>query len=206
MPPHPTRCRSGQLLAIRRSPRRGRTGSVRLLLIGSAHKLTGRFKHRARRSCDLHLAKLKYLQRLLQIKVLRFMLCSIYNSRGSRDMPKCEVDRVLQDRVNRFVRESGLTVCGAASELGVDRTTFWRFCDSGRARSDTRAQYREALEKRNNNPATSVAYDADALARRARAALQRGLVDHELKLIRTACEGVLMLLDVYEAQSLGKRS
>lgn len=121
-------------------------------------------------------------------------------------MPKCEVDRVLQDQVNRFVSQNGLTVSGAAAELGVDRTTFWRFCDSGKARGDTRALYREALEKRNKNPATRVAYDADALAGRARAALQRGLVDHELKLIRTACEGVLVLLDVYEAQSLGKRN
>ncbi|MBE0586445.1 MAG: hypothetical protein IH617_00190 [Hydrogenophaga sp.] len=119
-------------------------------------------------------------------------------------MPKCEVDPVLQDQVNRFVSENGLTVSGAAMELGVGRTTFWRFCDSGRARGDTRALYRKALEKRNKISTARVAYDADALAGQARATLQKGLANHELKLIRKACEGVLALLDVYEAQSLGK--
>lgn len=119
-------------------------------------------------------------------------------------MPKCEVDSALQEQVRRFMSENGLTVSGAAVRLGVGRTTFWRFCDSGRARSDTRALYREALEKRNINTATNVADSTDSLVGQARIAMQGGLADSELRLIRKACESVLALLDVYEAQSLGK--
>lgn len=39
---------------------------------------------------------------------------------------------------------------------------------------------------------------------RTRRSLQGGLAGHELKLIRNACEGVLVLLDAYEAQALGR--
>lgn len=121
-------------------------------------------------------------------------------------MPKCETDPALQEQVYRFMRENGLTISGAATQLGVDRTTLWRFCYSGRARGDTRALYRGAIENRNTNPATpvaSVAVKADSLAVHGRTGLQGRLASHELKLIRKVCEGVLALLDVYEAQSLG---
>lgn len=122
-------------------------------------------------------------------------------------MPKCEPDPALQERMRRFMRENMLTKNGAAAILGVDRTTLWRFCDSGRARGDTRALYHEALEKRINNPATTVADSAvktDELTVHAHTSLQGGLAGHELKLIRKACEGVLALIDVYEAQSQGR--
>lgn len=122
-------------------------------------------------------------------------------------MPKCESDPALQERAHRFIKENGLTVSGAAAKLGVDRTTFWRFCDSGRARGDTKALYLAALEKRNENNQKSVADDAvkaDALIAHARSSLHGGLAGHELKLIRKACEGVLLLLDAYEAQALGR--
>lgn len=121
-------------------------------------------------------------------------------------MPKCEADHVLQDQVRRFMSVNALTCSGAAAKLGVDRTTFWRFCDSGRARADTRALYREALEKCNENATDGVAgyaIETDALAVQGRRASQGRPADLELKLIRRACEGVLALLDAYEAQSLG---
>lgn len=123
-------------------------------------------------------------------------------------MPKCEADPVLQDQVRCFMIENGLTVSGAAVRLGVERTTFWRFCDSGRARVETRARYREALQKCNKNATIFAADDAiekGALLAQARLVPRGGLANHELKLIRKACEGVLALLDVYEAQSLGKK-
>lgn len=149
----------------------------------------------------------KHPQHMLHFQLLQFMLYYIYNSKGSCDMPKCAPDPALQERVHRFMRENGLTVSGAATKLGVDRTTFWRFCDSGRARGDTRASYSAALEKRNKNNKETVADDAvkaDALTARTRTSLQGGLAGHELKLIRKACEGVLLLLDAYEAQALGR--
>lgn len=155
-----------------------------------------------------HLEKPKHLRH-----VLRFLLVAVYalqhlQLQSSCDMPKCEVDPVLQDQMRRFMSENGLTVSGAAAQLGVDRTTFWRFCDSGRARDDTRALYREALAKRNKDAAARVADDAvdtDVLAVQARSAVQGALADRELRLIRKACEGVLALLDVYEAHSLGRK-
>lgn len=155
-------------------------------------------------SSVMHLVKPIHLQHMLRFFTLQFMLDDIYNSRGLCDMPKCESDPALQEWVHRFMRESGLTKSGAAAKLGVDRTTLWRFCDSGRARGDTRASYRKALEKHNKNSATIVADDAvkmDPLTFHARTSLQEGLTGHELKLIRKACEGVLALIDVYEAQS-----
>jgi hypothetical protein len=121
-------------------------------------------------------------------------------------MPKCETDPALLEQVNRFMRENGLTISGAAAQLGVGRTTLWRFCDSGKARDDTKALYRGALEKCNNRPGKSVAdvaVKAGAVKAHVRTGLRSGLASHELKLIRKACEGVLALLDVYEAQSLG---
>lgn len=123
-------------------------------------------------------------------------------------MPKCEVDSVLYDQVHRFMIENSLTISGGATTLGVDRTTFWRFCDTGRARRDTRTLYREALEKRNRKSATSVvddAIDANAPAAQARPSLQGVLAGRELRQIRKACQGVLALLDVYEAQSMGRK-
>lgn len=146
---------------------------------------------------------------MLRFHMLRFIFEGIYNPKGSCDMPKCESDPALQERVHRFMRVNGLTKSGAAARLGVDRTTLWRFCDSGRARDDTRALYHEALEKHNNNSATIVADDAvktDTLTVQARASLQGSLAEHELKFIRKACEGVLALLDVYEAQTLGREN
>ena len=100
------------------------------------------------------------------------------------------------------MNENRLTISGGAATLGVDRTTFWRFCDTGRARRDTKTRYREALAKRNKKSATHVANDAiDAPALQALPMLQGVLAERELKQIRKACQGVLALLDVYEAQS-----
>jgi hypothetical protein len=126
-------------------------------------------------------------------------------------MPKCEADHILQDQVRHFMNKNRLTISGAAVRLGVDRTTFWRFCESGRALGDTKALYREALEKCNKKNETNVVpvaddgIEADALAVQVPLASQGVLADRELKLIRKACEGLLALLDVYEAQSLGRR-
>lgn len=118
-------------------------------------------------------------------------------------MPKCEVDSALQDQVHRFVSENGLTVNGAATLLGVNRTTFWRFHETGEALGSTRARIREALANRNKRSAVRVADDAvgtDASELQPRPMLQGVLADRELKQIRKACEGLLALLNVYEAQ------
>lgn len=124
-------------------------------------------------------------------------------------MPKCETDHALQDQVRRYMNENELTISGAAAKLKVERTKFWRFCNSGRAHDDTKASYRKALEKCNEHSAAFVAnseFKTDALAIQVRPASKGALADSELRLIRKACEGVLVLLDVYEAQSLGREN
>jgi hypothetical protein len=118
-------------------------------------------------------------------------------------VPKCKVDSILQDQVHRFVRENGITVNGAATVLGMNRTTFWRFHETGEALGSTRARIREALENRNNCTTGRVAYDAvggDAGEQQARPILQGMPDENELMQIRRACEGVLALLNAYEAQ------
>lgn len=121
-------------------------------------------------------------------------------------MPKCEVDSVLLNQMQRFISDNQLTVGGAATRLGVGRTTLWRFCDSGKARDDTKILYRESLAKQG----VKVADVADVavmggLLGQSRLALQGVLAERELKMIRKACEGVLALLDVYEARQLGRK-
>lgn len=143
--------------------------------------------------------------------LLRFILRDIYNPGRRYGMPKCDKDPVLQDQLHRFMSENGLTRCAAAARLGVERTTLWRFCETGRARGDTRVRLREALEKCNMEARLSVACGAvgafravDPVVPPVRAVSREVLTDRELKQIRKACEGVLALLDVYEAQALSR--
>ena len=146
------------------------------------------------------------MHHLLRFCPLRVMLCDIYNCIKPDSMPRCEVDSVLLDQVRRFISVNRLTISGAATALGVDRTTFWRFFDTGRAISSTRTRYREALENCNKQAEAYVADDA-VDADQARPALQGVLADREIKQIRKACEGVLALLNIYEAQqSLGRKN
>lgn len=119
-------------------------------------------------------------------------------------MPKCEVDLVLQGQLHLFMSENRLSVSGAAEKLGVERSTFWRFCQSGRARGDTRALYREALKKCINGAVTDVSDVADTKPRAISRTQHTGLAGLELKRIRRACETVLALLDICETQASGR--
>lgn len=123
-------------------------------------------------------------------------------------MPKCEVDLVLKDRVHRFISTNRVTINGAAAKLGLNRTTFWRFCDTGRASSKTKLQIHNALEKRNKNLDEDVSLDSASVSNapvNRTPTLPRFLADRELKQIRRACEGVLALIEVYEAQHAGQK-
>ena len=128
--------------------------------------------------------------------------CHLANFVIRLDMPRCDPDRSLQRLVLRFISENGLTTSGAAGILGVDRTTFWRFCDTGKARADTRALYNKVLEKYNKTRVADVA-NAAVLVVVGRD-LPRVLHDRELKQIRRVFEGVVALLDAYEAVSLAR--
>ena len=120
-----------------------------------------------------------------------------------REMPRCQVDSALRDRVRRFVTDNAVSVNGAAKLLGVNRTTFWRFHDTGAGLVSTRARIQEAIANCEKSDVARVSDDAvgggvpEQQARRIRQGL---LADRELRQIRKACEGVLALLNVYEAQ------
>lgn len=145
----------------------------------------------------------------LPFHLIRVMLKFANNFEALKDMPKCQVDHALQTQVCRFVSDNSLSVNGAAKLLGVNRTTFWRFHDTGVALDNTRARIRKALANREKSDAVRVSDDpvgGGANEHQARHMRQGGLVDRELKQIRKACEGVLTLLNVYEAQqSLTKK-
>lgn len=151
--------------------------------------------------------KAQHLQHLLQMLMLRFILQALIINRLC-DMPKCEVDLVLQEQLRLFMSDNRLSVNGAAEKLGVGRTTLWRFYHSGRARTDTRVLYQEALAKCSNDAVGNVADVADVADSNpgsVRRAPRAGLADLDLKRIRRACETILALLDICEAQALGRK-
>ncbi len=121
-------------------------------------------------------------------------------------MPKCVPDADLLSQLQLFMSDHELTVCGTAAKLGVDRSTLWRFCQTAMAREDTKARYRSALSNRNAMSVSDVAVSAATPVSVQRHAASQGLLnDQELRRIRAACEGVLVLLDAYESQSLGSK-
>lgn len=107
--------------------------------------------------------------------------------------------------MRRFISEHRLSVSGAAAMFGVERSSLWRFCQSGMARGDTKARYREALATRATKSATGVADFAQLPASQPLLGTQELLGERELRRIRAACEGVLALLNAYEAQSGGQK-
>ena len=119
-------------------------------------------------------------------------------------MPKCATDPILLEQMVDFIRENQLTIRAAATQLGVDRTTLWRFCTSGKARGDTKALYRESLKKRNTITATNNTHQhhEELIEGRKHLALQETLTERQLNQIRKACEGVLALLVAYETQQI----
>lgn len=118
-------------------------------------------------------------------------------------MPKCDRDEALQDDVLRFMDEQQLSASGAAALMSLERSTFWRFCRTGRARSDTRAAYRKALSQAKAKSATGVALQ---IPRRNAGSPPAAGADamlptlNELQQIKVVCEGLLSLVNFYEAQ------
>jgi hypothetical protein len=119
-------------------------------------------------------------------------------------MPKCEIDSVLQDQLKRYVTERMLSVRAAAAELNVEHSGLSRFIKLGKARADTKAKFRAALSARANGTATTVAVPVDVATSVRPLARGSALAVRELRQIRSACEGVLKLVDAYEAQLAGK--
>ena len=120
-------------------------------------------------------------------------------------MPKCEFDPVFQDQLQRFVSDNSFTVNGAATALGVDRTVFRRAHKFGTALESSKKKILKALENRDKRFISDDADFADGGGRQSRPMRHGVLADGELKQIRRACEGVLALLDHYEAQTIGRK-
>lgn len=115
-------------------------------------------------------------------------------------MPKVAQDVELQEQLNAFLRERGITPAKAAKEFGVDRVSLWRFSTTGKAREDKKAEYRNALARAAHQKSeTSVAVSV----KENRLGSQVSVGDRELRRIRQACECVLKLLDAYEVHFSG---
>lgn len=124
-------------------------------------------------------------------------------------MPKCGFDPVFQEQLQRFVIDNALTVNGAATELGVDRTVFRRAHKSGAALEKSKRKICKAIANREKRVASNDAFDtvgAGIQTRLTRPTRLGVLADGELRQIRRACEGVLALLDHYEAQTTGRQT
>lgn len=137
--------------------------------------------------------------------MMRFILDYIYNCRKVKGMPKCGFDPVFQDQLQRFVRDNALTVNGAATALGVDRTVFRRAHKFGTALESSKKKIRKALANRDERVTSDDAVFTVGDGTQPRPTLHGVLADCELKQIRRACEGVLTLLDHYEAQTIGRK-
>lgn len=115
-------------------------------------------------------------------------------------MPKVAQDVELQTRLNEYLQARGISVPHAATEFGVDRVSLWRFCATGKARRDKRAEYRDALDRAmsvKSETAVAVAHEVN------RVKPEVSVGDRELRRIRQACESVLKLLDAYEGNLSG---
>ncbi|OWG12737.1 hypothetical protein KDK82_5891 [Delftia sp. K82] len=129
-----------------------------------------------------------------------FIIGHIYNCQKVKGMPKCGSDPVFQDELQRFVIDNELTVNGAATLLGVDRTVFRRAFKLGAALESSKKKIREALANHNKRVTSDDAVHAVGMG--AHPTRHGALADCDLKQIRRACEGVLALLDHYEAQTM----
>ncbi len=117
-------------------------------------------------------------------------------------MPKVAPDTALQNRLNAFLQERGISVAKAAKEFGFDRVSLWRFSNTGMARGDRRAEYKSALDRATcSESETNVAVAVKENGVRP----QVSVGDRELRRIRQACECVLKLLDAYEGRSVDQR-
>lgn len=115
-------------------------------------------------------------------------------------MPKVTQDVELQARLNEYLQVRGISVQRAATEFGVDRVSLWRFCTTGKARRDKRAEYRVALDRAMSlKSETSVSVEREV--KKVKPKVSVG--DRELRRIRQACESVLKLLDAYEGSLSG---
>jgi hypothetical protein len=110
-------------------------------------------------------------------------------------MPKVLRDDHLLERVTAFVLHSG-SCNAAATRLGVNRVTFWRFAKTGEALARTRmniAQRLALVESETNSGSSIGAQQFDGL----------NLVPlNELKGIREMCMRMLAWVDKVEPQML----
>jgi len=119
-------------------------------------------------------------------------------------MPKVEQDVSLQQRLNAFLVEVGMSVPEAAAAFGVNRISLWRFSRTGKALATRRDSYLRALDRATNVKRHSAVFVSDKDGK----TMPKLVGDRELLRIRKACESVLRLLDAYESQlggSIGPR-
>lgn len=109
-------------------------------------------------------------------------------------MPKIQKDVELHQEVQQFVIKMG-GIPQAAIQLGIDRTTLWRFNKSGCAIDRTRHALSDAI-KRNKSATTEFA----AHETRTKLDAPISISCNDLKTMRSFCQSMMALIDVYEQQ------
>jgi hypothetical protein len=114
-------------------------------------------------------------------------------------MPKVITDDALLAEVLAIEKNVG-SRSKLALQLGVDRATFWRFCQTGRAIDKTREVIRQGLMRNKNETIGKVGISIEN---------SFGVNIHDdMQSLRSLCNTVLTVLDGYEkllANSMANR-
>lgn len=109
-------------------------------------------------------------------------------------MPRVETDEALLREVRRYVESAG-GVTKAARALGMDRSTLWRYLQSGSAIERNRAKLRQVARSQENETTAQESATNEQLP----AASLAGCSIDELRKVRSMCRQAVMVIDWYEA-------
>ncbi|MDO9204147.1 hypothetical protein [Methylotenera sp.] len=107
-------------------------------------------------------------------------------------MPRVVTDDELLAEVLAFEKTVG-SRSKLAIKLGIDRSTFWRFCRTGRAIDKTREAIREGLMRNKN--------ETNGNFGKVKTSIENTFVDNireDMQSLRSLCTTVLTVLDGYE--------
>lgn len=111
-------------------------------------------------------------------------------------MPRVLEDVKLRDEVRQFVSDTG-SISKAAQLLGFDRTTLWRFHNTGCALEQTRLKIQAALKRNESATNASSHSGTESIPGKDLAPV----LGDELKVMRAFCQKMLAMIDMFEHQT-----